>query len=489
MKTLETPRLILRQWTREDAADLFEYAKSPLVGPMAGWKPHESIEESVKIIDSFIVQDETWAIYHKQDGKVIGGVGLHPDRKRAVDKSIAAMLGYVLSENYWGKGIMLEACREVLRFAFEEMSLEIISLFHYPFNNQSRRVAQKLGFKHEGVLRKASTIFDGTTYDDVCYSLTKTEWEINVLSSKLSLENKKTVDGISFRNYRLLSDYHKVSSFLRKNYSPVERNGYFLQPFYEYAQTHPMFNHELSHKMGLWERGSEIIAGVFYEMDLGEAFIVASSEFKYLLPEMLDFAESEISIEENGRRKLSVWITDSQHDHVELLKSRGYEKKYTEAVTIYDYENEFPEVFLPEGFTAISLEDENDILKIHSCMWKGFDHGDTPDEDIECRRQMQSGPGFRRDLATIIKAPDGQYACYAGMWLEEENGYAYLEPLCTIPEYRKMGLAAYALVNSMKKTKSLGAKYCYGGVFKFYTNLGFEKVCNRELWVKSLGSV
>jgi len=485
MKTLETPRLILRQWTRDDASDLFEYAKSSVVGPMAGWKPHESVDESVKIIDSFIIQDETWAIYHRKDGKVIGSVGIHPDRKRSVDKSVTAMLGYVLAENYWGQGIIYEACREVLRFAFEEMSLEIISLFHYPFNNQSRRIAEKLGFKYEGILRQASTIYNGTIYDDVCYSLRKNEWGMNELSINFSPEKKKLINNIKFRNYRLLSDYDKVSSFLRKSYNMQEQNGYFLQPFFEYAQTHPMFNHKLAHKMGLWESNSEIVAGAFYEMDLGECFLVALPDFKFLLPEMLDFAESEIFIEKDGKRKLSIWIIDSQHDYIELLKSKGYKKEYSEAVTIFDYKNEFPEVSLPEGFTAISLEDENDIAKIHSCMWKGFDHGDSPDEDIECRRQMQSGPNFREDLATIIKAPDGEYACYAGMWLEEENGYAYLEPLCTIPEYRKMGLAAYALVNSMKKTKALGAKYCYGGVMKFYTNLGFEKVCERQLWGKT----
>ena len=46
LKTIETERLILREWTLDDAAEMYEYAKNPLVGPTAGWKPHESIDES-----------------------------------------------------------------------------------------------------------------------------------------------------------------------------------------------------------------------------------------------------------------------------------------------------------------------------------------------------------------------------------------------------------------------------------------------------------
>ena len=75
----------------------------------------------------------------------------------------------------------------------------------------------------------------------------------------------------------------------------------------------------------------------------------------------------------------------------------------------------------------------------------------------------QSGPNFRPDLTTVIKAPNGDYACFAGMWLDKKNEYAYLEPLAAVPEYRRMGLATVALTEGMKKTKALGAKYCFGG--------------------------
>lgn len=176
MKTLETDRLLLREWRENDYQDLYTYAKNPKVGPMAGWKPHESVEESKQIIEMFMETNDAWAICLKETGKVIGSIGLHSDRKRKYDDEKIRMLGYALSEEYWGKGIAAEAGKAVLKFAFEELKLELLSVNHYSSNTQSGRVIEKLGFRYEGTLRKAVKLLDGTIVDDVCYSLLKEEY-------------------------------------------------------------------------------------------------------------------------------------------------------------------------------------------------------------------------------------------------------------------------------------------------------------------------
>ena len=71
MKTIETSRLRLREFRQSDLNDFFEYAKSDKVGPMAGWKPHENREESQKILNMFIEENEVWAIELKQDRKSV----------------------------------------------------------------------------------------------------------------------------------------------------------------------------------------------------------------------------------------------------------------------------------------------------------------------------------------------------------------------------------------------------------------------------------
>lgn len=174
MQVIETNRLTLRGFLPTDLDDFYEYAKNDKVGPMAGWKPHTSLEESQEILKSFVESTEVWAIVFKENYKVIGSIGLHNDRKR--DNPNARMLGYVLSEEYWGKSLMLEAVHAILNHAFNESKLELVSVYHYPFNKQSSSVIKNAGFKYEGLQRQSTVRFDGVKLDSVLYSMTKNEY-------------------------------------------------------------------------------------------------------------------------------------------------------------------------------------------------------------------------------------------------------------------------------------------------------------------------
>ncbi len=178
MKVLETERLLLRPWTLDDLDDLYEYAKNENVGPNAGWPPHENKDISLEILNSFIEGNEVRAIVYKENNKVIGSIGVHKDRKREINNS--KMIGYVLSEDYWGKGIMTEGVKAVIKHLFEEENLEVVSCYHYPFNIKSKRVIEKCGFVYEGTIRYSSEIYNGNIYDDVCYSITKNDYFTNL---------------------------------------------------------------------------------------------------------------------------------------------------------------------------------------------------------------------------------------------------------------------------------------------------------------------
>ncbi len=175
LPTLETERIILRPFKQTDLMDMFEYCRDPRVGPAAGWRTHGSLEETRGILASFMEKDEVMAIVYKPTGRVIGSLGLHMDEKRAAKD--VRMLGYVLSGAYWGMGLMPEAARAALRYAFGELQVRLVSVYHFPDNARSRRVIEKLGFRCEGTLRHASVLPSGEIADDVCYSMTKEEFE------------------------------------------------------------------------------------------------------------------------------------------------------------------------------------------------------------------------------------------------------------------------------------------------------------------------
>lgn len=172
MKTLEAERILLRAWTPEDAEQLYDYAKSPLVGPNAGWKPHESIEETREYLKGAIEEDDCWALVLKEENRVIGSVGLHKTRVDTVRE-----IGYVMHPDFWGNGYMSEAVQAVLRFAFEELNLIAVRVRHNPDNVRSRNVIQRSGFLYEGTVRRESKDYDGTVRDCCSYSMTREEWE------------------------------------------------------------------------------------------------------------------------------------------------------------------------------------------------------------------------------------------------------------------------------------------------------------------------
>lgn len=177
MNTLKTDRLILRNFKFSDLDDFYEYTRNPNIGPNAGWPPHKSKEESLKVLQEFIERGEVWAIVLKDNKKLIGSIGLHKDPIRNVEN--VKMIGYVLSQEYWGKGIMPEAVKEILRYGFEELDLALVSVQHYPFNHNSKRVIEKCGFQYEGTLRHANQIYNGTVYDTLCYSMKKEDWYVS----------------------------------------------------------------------------------------------------------------------------------------------------------------------------------------------------------------------------------------------------------------------------------------------------------------------
>lgn len=174
METITTRRLILRAPKGQDLGDFYEYARNPNVGPAAGWKPHADSRESLEILTGFIRDGDVWSVVDKLTNKMIGTVALLNDGKRK--NNGVRMLGYALNEHYWGQGIATEAARAAVKYGFENLGLDIITVYHFTFNKRSKSVIAKCGFKFEGVLRAAFTSYDGHIYDEACYSLTKEEY-------------------------------------------------------------------------------------------------------------------------------------------------------------------------------------------------------------------------------------------------------------------------------------------------------------------------
>ncbi len=147
---LQTSRLILRPFCNDDLDDFYEYARVEGVGEMAGWVHHKDILESKTILDSFIESKNQFAIVYKENNKVIGSLGLE-DKTYSLEELNnlnGIEIGYTLSKDYWGKGIMTEATKKVIFYIFLELNLDYITCGYFKRNIRSKRVYEKNNFKH-----------------------------------------------------------------------------------------------------------------------------------------------------------------------------------------------------------------------------------------------------------------------------------------------------------------------------------------------------
>lgn len=151
---LKTERLILRPWREDDAEDLYKHASDADIGLPAGWPPHTSVEHSREIIKNVLSAKDTFAVCLKNNDKAIGSIGFH--RNDLAEDDDEYELGYWIGKSFWGQGLIPEASREMLRYAFDDLKMLRIWCGYYDGNEKSKRVQEKLGFiyqrKTEGIV-------------------------------------------------------------------------------------------------------------------------------------------------------------------------------------------------------------------------------------------------------------------------------------------------------------------------------------------------
>jgi ribosomal-protein-alanine N-acetyltransferase len=177
---IESQRLLLRGREPEDAEAIFRYASDPEVTPHMPWAPSQSLADVWDFLDGLTAhnyeQEELdYAIALRSAPELlIGGVGVfwQPRHHRVME------LGYVLAKEHWGQGYVPEAARALIEFAFRTTPVERIYAPIFAENAKSRRAAEKMGLRFEGVLRSAVE-FRGQRRDEAIYAIVRGESELS----------------------------------------------------------------------------------------------------------------------------------------------------------------------------------------------------------------------------------------------------------------------------------------------------------------------
>ena len=174
---IETDRFILRKFKHTDSKAMFKnWGSDDNVTKFLSWQTHKNVKDSEEIINKWVAEYEdksiyNWAIELKYIKEAIGGISI----VKLEYKHSACEIGYCISSKYWNKGITTEALKAIIKFLFQEVSMNRISAKHDTNNLPSGQVMRKSGMVYEGTLREIK-IRNDEFYSLAVYSILKKEW-------------------------------------------------------------------------------------------------------------------------------------------------------------------------------------------------------------------------------------------------------------------------------------------------------------------------
>jgi RimJ/RimL family protein N-acetyltransferase len=162
---LETPRLLLREFSESDIPELVPLIGAREVAATTLRIPHPYEEKHAREFFATVPKENELrlSIRLRGTGRLCGGIGLHPETQQPL-----AELGYWIGVPFWSNGYATEAAGAVIEYGFQKLKLERIFANHFKGNDRSGRVLQKIGMRHEGSVRhgamKAGRLLDLETY-------------------------------------------------------------------------------------------------------------------------------------------------------------------------------------------------------------------------------------------------------------------------------------------------------------------------------------
>jgi ribosomal protein S18 acetylase RimI-like enzyme len=307
---------------------------------------------------------------------------------------------------------------------------------------------------------------------------------------------------LAMRRYQKDEDYWRIRTFLRDVLiiNNREQVSWDVTRF-DYWRWHGILNMKdgtLEDDVFIWEDENGEIAAVLNREAPGSVFLQIHPELRSpeLEEEMLSVAEQYLVVPVgNNYRTLHVWAEQKDTQLKEILKKRGYNicnKRKPE----YQRRRILTEPITPQPIAdGYSIRSLGDISEHHArcrVSWRAF-HPDEPDKHFEdgWYHNIQRAPLYRRDLDLVAVAPDGTFAAFSIIWLDDFTRTGLFEPVGTAPEYQRLGLGRAILTEGLIRLKHLGADIAYVGshseaAHNLYAAVGFKTYRILEPWTKEI---
>lgn len=304
---------------------------------------------------------------------------------------------------------------------------------------------------------------------------------------------------LTMRPYQSEDDYWRIRAFLRQVMllNGVRERSWHVARL-DYWRWHVAANclerDSIADVVFLWETADDQIAAVLNPEGAGEAHLQLHPGLRTpaLEEEMLDVAEEHLAAERGDQRTLVVWADAQDGLRLEILQRRGYTKgKWAANEWRRDLDGPISAVPLPSGYTVRALGEAHELPARSWASWRGF-HPDEPDEDYqgwEWYLNIQRCPLYRRDLDIVTVAPGGEIASFCTFWYDDVTRSAYIEPVATVPEHQRLGLARAAITEGLHRVQRMGATRAFVSGYEPAPNALYRSVLSpahdlSEQWMK-----
>ena len=286
---------------------------------------------------------------------------------------------------------------------------------------------------------------------------------------------------MEFRSYKN-NDYDALIDFLIKlsNEGIYHINWNWAR--FEWMIEHPETDKSKLETIGLWWEKDSVVGAAIFDMYYGEAFCGALKAYADILPDILDYAYNNLS-DESG---LGIAICDGDLKTIEMATQLGYEKAdQKENIMAFDLNTSIPSK-MPLDVVIREYDPAENPYEFAWLLWQGFDHGnDKLEFESQDKKEQQLRKHLDKRLSLAAVDTLGNIVGYVCLWYSPKTDYAYVEPVCTIPEFRNMGISKALLAEAFGRANKLGAsKAIVISDMDFYKKLGFSDFASFSFYWK-----
>ncbi|MCP5101400.1 MAG: GNAT family N-acetyltransferase [Chloroflexi bacterium] len=285
-------------------------------------------------------------------------------------------------------------------------------------------------------------------------------------------------------------DYWRIRAFLRDIFmlNECEERTWQVARL-DYWRWHVILNcdsgdpiHEVTR---IWETVDGKIVAVLNAEGRGEAFLqihphVYTAE---LVNSILRVAEKDLVVEQEGQRKLTVWVNEQDTMVNGRLQADGYKRgEWPEHVWSRSLDQPVPEVRVAEGYEIRPLARLDELPARSWASWRAF-HPHDPDEKYEgwdWYLNIQRMPLYRRDLDIVAVAPNGDIAAFSTLWFDDVTRCGYFEPVGTAPEHQRRGLGKAVMLEAMRRMQHMGGTLVTVGGYTEAANGLYKSVMTQK---------